>query len=234
MKNTNKLLLGILLASNLASLKAFHLQLNWNFDELDDYFEQEMEETINHMNQIHKAIHKATRPLHIAQNDPKVVLKDEDRQIVITISDIDTQKLDATVNNASNRLVVTTPSDNIAIGVQSNIVGIEISRQHEAVKKDKKNDNDRETNYEQYVGRSLSRIEQLVDGKPLLDQQTIDYDQDNKQLIITIPKQEVKKDKAVPINRISKKNVSLAEQQSAQTATPPNSCPNKNVLEEEK
>lgn len=194
MENIKKSLLGLLLLSGVILLEARHA--HWHdFNEIEDLFENQMEQMRKNMKSLRK-IPKSSAPVSFKENDTNVV---------ITILGIDTEELSATLNNTNDQLSIITPENRITISVRDNMIGIETMHEKKELKEKTKKDADDETMSAQYIRSAYASISQTVSAPLVLEKQTIDYDQENKELTITIPKQELKKGTAVPINKIGKK-----------------------------
>lgn len=189
--NTHKKLLVLLLAS--ATTPWVHGRFSFpNFDEIDEFFDKQWEE----MHRMRKQMRNSMQSSSIMKSPISATIDDQDKKIVITINGIDAQDINARVNEENTVLTVTTPTDLIRILINGSLVAAEISHESKTATKDDKNK-------EQEVYSSfVTNTAQTVQGTPLLEQQTIDYDKENKELTITLPKKE--RGKTVAINHVTK------------------------------
>jgi len=190
-----KLILSITVLSSLSSLHAF-----FDFNALDDHFEK-MEKQ---MRKMRKGMKKTVRSMQLPEQSSAVSLKEEDDAVVLTFTDITTAE--ATLQG--DQLSVVTPEQRITITVRGNVIGIETAQEQKETRQ-KGEDDDSFT--AQYIGSSYSSMSQAFGSKLLLDQRTIDLDEENHELIVRIPKKAAKKSTPVTINKISRGNAAAEE-----------------------
>jgi hypothetical protein len=195
MNKSNNILFAALLASTLASSNSVYGWLA-DFDAVEDFVEQQLEDSLQSIKQMHKQF-KHRRPIPHYQT---ISVDSNDKLVTITVHAIEADNIEANLNNENTQLSITTPHKKITIKTYNNVLAIEAK---ETIEQKTKDDNQNEIM--QFVGTTVSHQESLVAGKPLLEKQTIDYNPDTKDLIITIPFQESNKGKIVTINKLPKK-----------------------------
>lgn len=163
-----------------------------DFEEMEEHLDKQIQE-------MHKNIKALSK---LPKNSLTTSLKEDDKHVIITISGIEAQELNATLNDNNDQLSISTPNNRIIVTVKGNLIGIETSQEVKELKEEKKDDTEKRSS--QYVGSSYMSTQQTVGAPLVLEKQTIDYDHDSKELVITIPKGEVQKGKSVPIKKISK------------------------------
>jgi hypothetical protein len=139
---------------------------------------------------------------HAFKNAPatrQLSLETKDDTLRITIPNIDGDSIEAHLDDAQKKLIITAPSLKITIATRLNMVGVELIEEHKLTEKDK------DGKESEFVSTSVSRMDQATERELLLDQQTIEYDQDNKKLMVIIPIKQEYKGKPVPINKINSK-----------------------------
>ena len=200
MKKQLTLIIITLFAHSLASANSLHA---WFMDM--EALENQMQHQVEQMNKSVEEIQKQfsnlvpQSSLLIAPSYQNISLNQHNDSIIITISDIEADNVEARLNDANNRLTITTPTAVIIVTGRKNIIGIEAQAQ---VRAQNKEDEEIKKESNHYFGTSITRMERSVSSKPLLETQTIDYDSNKKELIITIPLQRINKGKEIPINTI--------------------------------
>lgn len=208
--NKQQLILYIcLLTVNFASANSIHA---WFADMkiLEEQIDQQMQQMKQSVKEMQKQFKHLVpqSSLWIAPSYQNITLNQDKDSIIITISDIETDNLEARLNEAGYKLALTTPTNKITIATRNNIVSIEA--QETVQKRYTENEVKKET-APHYFGTSITRMERSVRSRPILEKQTIDYNPEKKELVITIPMQPINKGNKVPINIISTQNLKKPE-----------------------
>ncbi len=191
-----------LFAAALLSISTASSLLYGRFFDMDAFDEQlekqleHMEQSIQHMRQHYKKM--GAHSLVTLPNPHAISLASSDKNVTITIADIELDNVEARLNDTNNQLTITTPTKKFIIATRDTMVAVEAQ---EMVKQKEKNDTKKGVLH--FSGTSVYHAESSVKGKPMLEKQTTDYNPDKKELIITIPFQEVSKGKVIPINTLT-------------------------------
>lgn len=182
-----------------------------DFDEVEDFFDQQWQRMADMRKEMRKSMRSfsanlATAPVFTSN------IADNEKNVVITMRGIEAQELDARVNDGNNKLTITTPTDDIRILVNGNLVTIDAKHEIKTIKKDAQ---DKE---QEFYSAHASSMSQVVKGALILEKQTIEYDHENKELTITIPKRD-ERGKTVPVTHVSKKKKDLEKKDSEKTDT---------------
>lgn len=186
----------------LVTVQAIQAKQSWplvDFDEIERFFDRQFEEFNQHIRSrkiqpsLTMVVPAVTSQATIPLTPLTASIQETDEQVVISIKEIDTQDIDARLNDDNTLLVLRTPQDKIEIGVEHNYVQIEIHQKQS-------NSQKQNGSTSQFMGTAISTIGESVSGNPELGNQTIDYDPVSGVLKITIPKQtQERKGKSVPI-----------------------------------
>lgn len=181
--------LPIFFVALLVTVQATEAKQSWpliDFDDIEKFIDQQFEQydqRIRDMNNAKKqptltiAIPAVTSKATIPLQPLSTLIEETDEYVVISIKEIDSQEIDARLNDENTVLTICTSQEKIEIEVENNYIQIQ-------------------THQEQ----SKSTIGQSVSGDPQLGNQTIDYDPTSYLLTITIAKQTSEKQgKPVPV-----------------------------------
>lgn len=201
----NKKLMFLFVAT-VVTMPALQAKRSWpgiDFDAIEEFFERQIEQFNRHAQAMRNsrrqpvqavAIPALTAHATIPLQTLTANINETDKTVVITINGIDTQELDARVNDENTLLTIQTPQEQIEIEVEDNHIQVATHQQRSSQKNTSQDKG-------QFFGASASTISQPVTGDPKLGNQTIDYDPSTSTLTITIPKQIVaKKGTSVPVN----------------------------------
>lgn len=177
-----------------ALLTSFYTSSNYpsgwfDFDALEDQIKQQME-SMRHMRK-----QCMQQPFWPAPSYQHTSMTTSDKNAIITLADIDGDNIEARLNDANNRLTITTPIKKFTIATRGNIIFIEAQEVIHSQREKKEG-------VAQFYGTSIDQTQTSVSGLPLLEKRSIDYNPDTKELIITIPFQEIQHGKIVPINKL--------------------------------
>lgn len=195
----NKKLLFLFVAT-VITMPTIQAKRSWHgidFDAIEKFFERQFEQ----FNQQAKAIHRSRRQPLQAVAIPSVTahatiplqtlttsINETDKNVVVTIHGIDTQELDARIQDENNLLTIHTPQERIEIEIDNEYIHVQTHQERSS----------QEENH--FFGASASTTSQPVSGSPKLGNQTIDYDPGTCTLTITLPKQEIaKQGTSVPV-----------------------------------
>jgi hypothetical protein len=186
MNNLTKFLFVALLASNLTSSNTAY---GWliDFDAFQEAIDQQMQSM--------KTMHKQFKTQFSTTQYPTISINTNEIAAIITVRNIEFDNLEAQLNDDNNQLSISIPIKKIVISTHHNIIGIE---ERDIFEQTKSNKDQKETCY---LSSSISHTQTTVPGIPLLEKQSIDYDADKKELIITIPFKQTAKGKPVTINK---------------------------------
>lgn len=129
----------------------------------------------------------------------QISIQEEDNTVVATIKGIKADKVDATINDENDTLTIKANTTDILVMAKDRILTVAI--RHE-VPAGKIKSGDKEI---QTFSHSSMQKSRTITSPVMLDKQTINYDQAKEELVITVPKAELKKaGKPVTVNIIGK------------------------------
>lgn len=211
MNTSNNILFAALLTAILSPSSPLHAQF-FDLDALEEHFDQQIE----HMHQSMQHMRKHYKHDSVALSAQAIALDIKDKNVIITIAHMEMDNVEARLNDANNQLTITTPTKKFVIATRGNSIAIE---GQETIHQKSKNDT--KDTMTQFSGTSMYRTESYVHGKLSLEKQTTDYNPDKKELMVTIPFEEISKGKVVPINTLpSQPNKIVAQENNNKEAMP--------------
>ena len=167
-----------------------------NFDEMERQIE-------NHMKQMQKMFKETNKQFKESSQNSPIAITQEKNAIIVILSSIESNNIEARLNDINNLLTITFPHKKLVLQAAKNIIAIELQESTQS-DKEKKDENSEKTMA--FIGTSISQLQKTVNGTPLLEKQTITYDETNHALKITIPLEQ-KDGKIIPINTVNHSNI---------------------------
>jgi flagellar hook assembly protein FlgD len=158
---------------------------------------KEMQESMQQMQETFETIEKSFSNMRQIQDGFDISIEEEPNAAVVTIKGLETENLDATINDDADNILIKTGQGNITIATFEEYISVNWQGRKE---KEEKNKNDE---IQKVLVSSSQQMFEIMTSKPLnLTENKIDYDKSNKLLRVEIPyiKQPEQKRKPLPVN----------------------------------
>src|SRR3984957_9223113 len=181
MNTSTKHLLFLTISLQVTSFALAHPNLN-HFNHIDNTFAQMFDSMQKSMEQMKELFAQSGQSS--LQGGVQISVEQKEKSALIRATGLETNSVDATVNDEGNNLAVKTDQGLISIDTQDNYVGInwQHKQEQEVQNKDGKMENVMTSFAQQSFNMSLEYPLNLS-----TDQLKLDYDQENKILTVEIP-----------------------------------------------
>lgn len=170
------------------------------FISMHEYFDRMFEDMQQSMQHMREAFAQDMQNVGgQAQEGISLSLEEKEKSVVITAKGLETESVDASLNDEGNHLLLKTAQENININSQDNYIAINL--QHKQEKEHQNKDGKMEKVVSSYAEQSYS----MGLSRPLdlnTEHLKIDYDKDSKTLTVEIPFVVIpeKKRTSIPVN----------------------------------
>lgn len=157
---------------------------------------KEMQENMQQMQETFETIEKSFANVRQIQDGIDISIEEQDNAAMITIKGIETENIDASINDDADDILIKTGQGNINITTDEEYVTVNWQGQHE---KEEKN---QDGQMQKVFMSSSQQVFEIMTSHPLnLNENKIDYDKSNKTLRIEVPfvKQPEQQRKSLPV-----------------------------------
>jgi len=166
----------------------------FDFDDVFEHMEQNMRYMRQEMHELQEALeYNATVQPKREHQGSSARITTQEAGIIATINHIQSENIDATIDEDNNLLTVAAGNANITIKIRDAFISLTVQQQTEK-ELSKNGQRVAEASY------SSSSVAQIIARPVQLSQAHVDYDSTSEQLTITLPYIAGKKAKKIPVN----------------------------------